>query len=190
MSFNKIIAFEGRDGVGKTSHIQKLRQCLTHKNIPYIATRELADYEPLLSIKNTLLHNQLNAYEELMLIVTARSWHYRNIIHPALKNGQLVIMDRYIDSTFAYQNTIDPEYIQNMHDLIQCPMPNAVFFIQGTPRRMTNSDQIEQRNEDFFQKVEQRYNSRKQKHWYIYDTKDPFDVIQTKIEQDILNLFA
>lgn len=190
MFLNKIIAFEGRDGVGKTSHINHLSQFLTNNNIPHITTRELANYEPLSSIKKIVVSGDLSPMEELLLVTTARSWHWRNVVMPALSANKLVIMDRFIDSTFAYQHAVQPNYIEYMNrEICKCKSPDIVFLIKGEPRRSHKNDAIEHRGDAFFRKVENIYESRVNQSWYVYNTKTPFHSIQCSIEREVMAIF-
>lgn len=101
------ITIEGGEGSGKTTLIQGLKQALEEKGYTVLATREpggtaLGDRirELLLSPSDTL---KIGTLAELFLFLASRSQHLEEIIKPALKRGEIVICDRFNDSTVAYQ---------------------------------------------------------------------------------------
>ncbi len=106
MKSNLFITFEGPEGAGKTTIIQMIAERLAEKNIDVLATREPGGIEIAEKIRTIILnpaHTAMDERTEALLYAAARSQHYFEKVQPALDAGQLVICDRFIDSTLAYQ---------------------------------------------------------------------------------------
>lgn len=106
MKSNLFITFEGPEGAGKTTVIQMIAERLVEKNIDVLATREPGGIEIAEKIRTIILnpaHTAMDERTEALLYAAARSQHYFEKVQPALDAGQLVICDRFIDSSLAYQ---------------------------------------------------------------------------------------
>ncbi len=106
MNSNLFITFEGPEGAGKTTVIQMIAKRLTEKNIDVLATREPGGIEIAEKIRTIILnpeHTAMDERTEALLYAAARSQHYFEKVRPALDAGKLVICDRFIDSSLAYQ---------------------------------------------------------------------------------------
>lgn len=106
MKRNLFITFEGPEGAGKTTVIQKIAERLAEKNIDVLATREPGGIEIAEKIRTIILnpaHTAMDERTEALLYAAARSQHYFEKVQPALDAGKLVICDRFIDSSLAYQ---------------------------------------------------------------------------------------
>ena len=103
----KFITFEGPEGSGKTTQVLLLAKHLKEKGLPVVVTREPGGTEISEKIRNILLDaSNLHLLDrtELLLIVASRAQNTDEVILPALKEGKIVICDRYSDSTLAYQS--------------------------------------------------------------------------------------
>ena len=106
MKCNLFITFEGPEGAGKTTVIQKIAERLEQENIAVLATREPGGIEIAEKIRAVILnpaHTAMDERTEALLYAAARSQHYFEKVRPALEDGKLVICDRFIDSSLAYQ---------------------------------------------------------------------------------------
>ena len=102
----KFITFEGPEGVGKSKQLKLFCKFLEEQKINYFLTREPGGTEISEKIRNIILdkNNSEMADEcEALLYASARAQHISQTILPALNEGKLVLCDRYIDSSFAYQ---------------------------------------------------------------------------------------
>lgn len=102
----KFLVFEGVEGCGKTSQIQRCQEWLQSLNISAIVTREPGGTELGLHLRQLLLEagsTSITDRTELLLYAADRSQHVDQIIKPALAEGKVVLCDRYTDSTIAYQ---------------------------------------------------------------------------------------
>lgn len=106
MNSNLFITFEGPEGAGKTTVIQKIAERLAQENIDVLATREPGGIEIAEKIRTIILdpaHTAMDERTEALLYAAARSQHYFEKVRPALDAGKMVICDRFIDSSLAYQ---------------------------------------------------------------------------------------
>ena len=100
------ITFEGIDGIGKTTIIEKVFDCLYNKHqISVIKTREPGGCKASEKIRKLIYHegNSLKTWTKTLLFLAARYEHFFRVIKPALENKKVVLCDRYCDSTEAYQ---------------------------------------------------------------------------------------
>ena len=100
------ITFEGPDGAGKTTQALKLKEYFTQKGISCLLTREPGGTSIGDKIRDILLDTEnvkMSAKAEVFLYAAARAQLVTQVILPALEEGNVVICDRYVDSSFAYQ---------------------------------------------------------------------------------------
>jgi dTMP kinase len=100
-----LITFEGPEGCGKSTHCSRLKSYLESRGYPVIVTREPGGTLVGGEIREMLLHSEsaIESLTEAFLFAADRSEHVKKIIQPALAEGKVVIADRFIDSTLAYQ---------------------------------------------------------------------------------------
>ncbi|WP_046216581.1 dTMP kinase [Paenibacillus wulumuqiensis] len=99
------IAIEGMDGSGKTSQLERIKQYLAGKGISFLSTREPGGISVSEQIRNVILNvdNHMSGLTECLLYASARREHLIQKVIPAVQSGQLVICDRYVMSSLAYQ---------------------------------------------------------------------------------------
>lgn len=99
------ITFEGTDGCGKTTQLNKIKDFLTQSGFEVVVTREPGDLNIGTKIRDILLHHEgfLSDRSEMFLFLADRSQHVDALVEPAINEGKIVLCDRYIDSTIAYQ---------------------------------------------------------------------------------------
>ncbi len=136
------IVFEGIEGCGKSYQSKKLLNILKKKKISSILTREPGGTRSAESIRSLILKDYFNKgtsekfdkYTDTLLYLAARNEHVLNKILPALQNKKVVICDRFIDSTFAYQvygKNVKKSFIDNIHKLIlRNVKPNLTFVLK------------------------------------------------------------
>lgn len=106
MKPGRFITLEGGEGVGKSTNLQFIRQCLAERDIPLLVTREPGGTPIAEKIRAILLERSdeaLSEQAELLLVFAARAQHIRHVIEPALLRGEWVVCDRFTDATYAYQ---------------------------------------------------------------------------------------
>lgn len=100
------ITFEGPDGSGKTTQIHRLADRLVQEQIPFLLTREPGGTEISDQIRSLILNPQylsLTDKTEILLYAASRSQHVEEKIKPALEEGKIVLCDRFVDASIAYQ---------------------------------------------------------------------------------------
>lgn len=97
------ITFEGIDGAGKTTHISALEQALQARGRTVVRTREPGGTPLAENLRELVLHQDMDALTEALLVFAARRDHVQRVIAPALARGDVVLCDRFADATFAYQ---------------------------------------------------------------------------------------
>ncbi len=102
----RFVTFEGLDGCGKSTQLEKLAATLRGEGVSVVATREPGGTPTGEKIRNVLLDSGtagLSPYAELALMFASRAQHIKEIIQPALASGDVVLCDRFTDSSEAYQ---------------------------------------------------------------------------------------
>ncbi|MES2663820.1 MAG: dTMP kinase, partial [Pseudomonadota bacterium] len=172
MKFGKFIVFEGGEGVGKTTQIQLLKKQLEDKSIPYLITREPGG-TPLAEALRTLFLQGCDGeiplpVSELLMVFAARLQHWTTKIKPSLAQGKIVICDRYMDASYAYQGearglgfqAIDSlrEWMKNNGAELGMPdkiilLDSEVYLGQQRIQTRKNLDRFDQEADVFFNKI-------------------------------------
>lgn len=97
------ISFEGIDGAGKSTHIERLAQAFKGQGRVVTLTREPGGTPLAEQLRQMILNAPMDAMTEALLVFAARRDHIQNVIAPALARGEVVLCDRFTDATFAYQ---------------------------------------------------------------------------------------
>ena len=156
------ITLEGVDGAGKTTQIELLRQIPLAQN--WLFTRNPGGTSFGQKLREILLNDrtcQLHEMAELFLYMADRAQHIHEIIQPALRNGQIVICDRFIDSTLAYQGYgrgLNTELIKQLNKIATSDLkPDLTILFDINPKigleRAKSKDKIEEEGLDFQQKI-------------------------------------
>jgi len=136
------IVFEGVEGCGKSYQSKKLYDKLKKLKVNAILTREPGGTKSSELIRNLILKDyfikdskeKFDKYTDTLLYLAARNEHIINKIKPALQKKKIVICDRFIDSTIAYQvhgKKVDINFINNIHKkILQGITPNIVFVLK------------------------------------------------------------
>lgn len=133
----KFIAFEGCEGVGKSTQLRMLRDFLVARGVAVECTREPGGTETAEMLREIILRREMSAECEAALFAAARSEHIDGLILPALAAGKTVLCDRYVDSSVAYQGFgrgLGRRRVEelNRYALERC-MPDGVVFIDQNP---------------------------------------------------------
>ncbi len=163
------ISFEGIDGSGKTTQLQRLAARLRDSELEVVQTREPGGTRLAEAIRALLLEGTepLDARAELLLFGASRAAHVAQIIRPALDANLWVLSDRFADSSLAYQGAglgLDAEFVLLMNRFATSDLaPKQTFFLDVSPevgleRRAGNGqDRIEARGLDFLAGVRAAY---------------------------------
>lgn len=141
MAFGRFITFEGVDKAGKSTQIDLFCQYLREQHIDVLQTREPGGCPVSESIRGVILDpaNEMGDVCEAMLYAAARGEHVRQVILPALQQGRLVVSDRFVDSSIAYQGfgrQLGYEYVAGLNAAATRGVkPNLTFFLEMDPER-------------------------------------------------------
>ena len=113
------ITLEGGDGSGKTTQAELLREWLTSEGRTVVRTREPGGTDVGVEIREIVLHHEgdIAPRAEALLYAADRAHHVATVVRPALERGDVVIQDRYIDSSVAYQGAgrvLDAEAVRGL----------------------------------------------------------------------------
>lgn len=133
-SRGKFIVFEGIDGSGKTTHLERTADWLRRYNISAITMREPTSSPFGLRLRESASNGRLTPEEESDLFLQDRQWNVQNNILPALNTRKTILQDRYYYSTIAYQGArgLDPEDIRKKNEVF-APRPNLVLLLDLDP---------------------------------------------------------
>jgi dTMP kinase len=134
-----LITFEGIDGAGKSTQIQKLVHALAVMGIEAITLREPGGTTVAEKIRHILLESshEITPIGELLLFSASRAELIQQVVMPALANGKTVILDRFFDSTTAYQGYgrgLDLEMLRSIIAISTCGInPDITFYLDLEP---------------------------------------------------------
>ncbi len=163
------ITFEGLDGCGKSTQMELLAAGLRERDYVVLVTREPGGTALGEAVRDLLLdprYQGMSARAEALLYAAARAHLVSEVIRPALEDGQVVLCDRYLDSSLAYQGHgrgLGNEDITTLNVwATECLMPDLTLFLDlddsiRSGRLAAVPDRLEAENEDFHQRVAEGY---------------------------------
>lgn len=171
MERGKFITFEGCDGCGKSTQLKKLSKYLLDAGVAHVFTREPGGGKISEAIRGILLNGknmEMTDECEALLYAAARVQHLSDRVEPALKAGQLVICDRYVDSSLAYQafaRGLGESFVRQINEYaLKNYLPDVTIFIDLTPeeafarkRGADKNDRLEQAGLAFHRRVYEGY---------------------------------
>jgi dTMP kinase len=195
------ITFEGMEGSGKSTQVGLLGSRLKEEGFDIVATREPGGTrigELIRNITHGRENVDLTVVAEAYLMAAARAQLVREIIAPALKNGKIVIVDRFIDSSLAYQGygrRLGVSIIEQLNkEAIKGLIPDLTIFLDVSPSvgfsRRNGTDKIDRldlQQKDFYERVYDGYNKiiKKDKNRFlVIDSSQPIE----KVAEEIWNI--
>ncbi len=151
------ISLEGVDGAGKTTHIHFIEDYFRTKGLPFYMTREPGGTDLGEKLRLLLLHEQMDALTETMLMFAARCEHIQTIIKPKLAQGITVVSDRFTDATYAYQaggKGVDARSIDVLKSLVQKDLDPDLTFLFDVPVEISIERLKDTRTMDKFEREE------------------------------------
>ena len=147
------ITFEGGEGSGKTTIIKRLAQELLEKGYTPVCTREPGGSKIAEGIRSIILdkaNTEMDYMTEALLYAASRAQHLSEVVVPALNSGKLVICDRYLDSSLAYQGHARALGIDKVYDINLYAtgglLPHLTIFVDIPPQ--VGLDRIKSNNRD------------------------------------------
>ncbi|WP_067064490.1 dTMP kinase [Roseateles chitosanitabidus] len=167
----RFITFEGIDGAGKSTHIERVARHLRQGGAELVQTREPGGTPLAESLRELFLHRDMDGLTEALLVFAARRDHVRNVIAPALAQGHTVLCDRFTDASFAYQGGgrgMDWQVLGTLERWVQEGRePDLTFWFDVDPAvaaqrraQARDADRLEQLDLAFFERVRDAYRRR------------------------------
>jgi dTMP kinase len=210
VSAGKFISFEGLDGCGKTTQMEKLASALRADGLDVLTTREPGGTEIGERVRAVLLDSRtagLDPWAEMGLMFASRAQHIAQVILPAIKAGRWVLCDRFTDSTEAYQGggrQLGSEPVLELHrvlgrglwpDLTILMDSDVAYSVQRARRRnkgasagdAPDENRFERESKAFFERVHERYlkiAEREKNRVVVIDARRSID----EVHQDIVSV--
>lgn len=199
------ITFEGLDGSGKSTQLERVARRLEHHGVAHVVTREpggtpFADLLRELFLRREAA--QVDGLVELMLVFASRRQHLLEVIEPALAAGSTVLCDRFTDSTYAYQGGgrgVQPELIAEADRLATGRRtPDRTLFFDLPPeeaqrrRRGRAADRIDRENLTFYRRVHAAYRERiagAPDRFRLIEAAAPIETVAEAVEEALADLF-
>ncbi|MDQ3981056.1 MAG: dTMP kinase [Actinomycetota bacterium] len=194
------VVFEGGDGSGKSTQMSALVRWLEARGADVVTTREPGGTEIGRRVRDVLLDPDLgdmNPRTEALLYAADRAQHVAQVIRPALEAGKIVVSDRFIDSSLAYQGMARELGLEEVYDISRWAtkglMPDVVFFLSmesrlGLRRIDGDPDRIEKEGSSFHDKVGAAYLELARRYpdrFVVLDANRP----QSEVHQDVVEAF-
>jgi len=201
------VTFEGVEGSGKSYQSERLYKNLKKNNIKCILTREPGGTFSAEKIRQLILKDYFNKnfkekfhkYTDTLLYLAARNEHVQNKIIPSIKNKKIIICDRFVDSTLAYQvygKNINKNFINSIHKhILQGVKPDLTFIlvanISKAMKRLNmrkSKNRYDKFSKNFYSKVQRAFvkiaKSNKKRYIILDNSNDT-----TEVETIIFNKF-
>jgi dTMP kinase len=194
------VAFEGGEGVGKTTQARLVAIWLRELGYDVVSTHEPGATKLGMRLRALLLdtaHAGMSPHCEALLYAADRAEHVAKVIDPALERGAIVITDRYIDSSLAYQGAGRGQAIADIARLNSWATdgrePDLTILLDMDPaaglrRRARSADRLEAEPVDFHRRVRAGFLELariKQEHYLVIDAASPLDQITERIKDRI-----
>jgi dTMP kinase len=189
------IAFEGGEGIGKSTQSQLLKQWLEQEGESVVLSREPGGTDLGIEIRKILLSHstgEISPRAEALLYAADRAHHVFSVIRPALANGQVMISDRYFDSSIAYQGAgriLEPGEVARISRWATESLFPTLTIIIDLPAeiglgRLKSKDRLESQPIAFHERVRQEFLQLAQldpERYFIVDGNQSIDEIHTAI---------
>ena len=198
------ITLEGPEGSGKTSHVPYLVEYLREKGFTVFPTREpggTSISEQIRGILHDLKNAEMHPRTETLLYQAARAQIVEQVIRPRLEAGEIIISDRYFDSTIAYQGYGHQQNLDEVRTLVRyatgCLVPELTILLDidveaGLKRKTQNGaewNRLDAYTIEFHQRVRAGYLEmvkREPRRWVIVDASREWNEVQEELRKVIL----
>jgi dTMP kinase len=185
------ISFEGCEGSGKSTQSKSLYNWLLSKNFKVLLTREPGGTDSAEAIRQILLnkHIKFDDISQLLLHFVSRNEHVNDVIRPHLEQNYIVICDRYIDSTMAYQgygSGINLSLIKDLHkSIINNLIPDLTFVLNVSLEQCLRRIQKKQNTEDRYENLGQEFHKNVAKGFLEITKENPHRCVLVDASQSI-----
>ncbi|MBT5617384.1 MAG: dTMP kinase [Microbacteriaceae bacterium] len=201
------ITFEGGDGSGKTTQIELLKSWLEERGHTVVVTREPGGTDLGNELRDIILHRKgfIAPRAEALLYAADRAHHIHTLVAPALERGDVVVQDRYLDSSVAYQGAgrvLDPTEVRDVSLwATENLMPHLTILLDvpaDVAKQRQDSDEraydrLEAEAEDFHQRVRESYQrlaDAEPERFVVLDGTDSIEEIHHQITQKVATLLS
>ena len=201
------IVFEGIEGCGKSFQSKKLFKNLKKSNFKTLLTREPGGTPSAEMIRNLILKDyfskgqkeKFHKYTDTLLYLAARNEHINNKIYPYIKRKYIVICDRFIDSTIAYQvygKKVPSSFINNIHKVILKKIKPDITFVLKVKTKIAFSRLKKRRHKNRYDKFSKKFYIKAQnsflkiaknkKNYFVLDSSQNTNELEKKIYKIVL----
>lgn len=197
-----LVSFEGTEGSGKSTQLKLLGDYLQKEGYPVTITREPGGTRIGKKIRDLLLspvYQEMAPLTEALLYAADRAQHLYQVITPALKGGQIVLTDRFVDASIVYQGVargLGGELVENLNELVLKGLrPHLTLLLDmdpllGIKRLVEKEDRIESFSISFHEKVRETYlqYARQGERFVILDGSRTLEDLHQLIKGEVLKL--
>ena len=197
------VSFEGGDGVGKSTQVSLLGHHLAALGREVVVTREPGGTPLGLELRQAILHGEdLDPRTEALLYAADRAHHVATLVRPALERGAVVLTDRYLDSSVAYQGTgrgLGADEVERL-SLWAAPglLPNVTVLLDldppvGLARLTGDPDRLESAGADFHRRTREAFLARAAQdpgRWLVLDAAQPAEVVAAQVRERLAPFLA
>jgi dTMP kinase len=201
------ITLEGPEGSGKTSHLPPLVEFMREKGLTVFPTREPGGTsigEQIREVLHSLKNAEMHPHTETLLYQAARAQFVEEVVKPRLSAGEIVISDRYADSTLAYQGYGHQQDLQQVRSLVAYAtgglVPDLTVLLdldveiglaRGAQRRASGGEwnRLDAYQLEFHRRVRKGYLElvkREPKRWVVVDASQPWEQVQEALRTVIV----
>ena len=198
----KLITLEGMDGAGKSTHISTIIALLKKKQLEVVSTREPGGTILGEQLRTLLLHTEMHAETETLLMFAARREHISQVIAPALARGAYVVSDRFTDATYAYQcgaKGVLQSKIEQLELWVQGDLQPNLTLLFDVPAEVSLQrlslarapDKFERENLAFFKKLREAYLNRARSNpvrFCVINANQTLDIVKKLVEKAIATI--
>ena len=198
------VAFEGGERAGKSTQVTRLGAHLAASAVPHLLTREPGGNPAAEAIRDVVLHPRyagLDVRAEALLFAAARGEHVRAVVLPALQRGEVVVTDRYLDSSVAYQGVargLGRDVIEGLSLWATGGLvPDLTVVLDVDERtglgRVGEPDRLEAESEQFHATVRRAFlglAARAPHRYLVIDAGEPVDAVAAEVSARIDALLA
>lgn len=187
------IAFEGIDGCGGTTQCNMVKDYLKKLDLKVYTTQEPSSNEIGVILRKFLRDSNIHPSTDALLFAADRSHHFFNEIKPKLEENYIVLSDRFLESSIAYQaaqsNKISIEWIKSLNKFVEKPQITIILDISPETSLARKGDQELEKFEEksFLKKVREIYLQRaKQEDFYVINSEKRVEVVHKEIQEVIM----
>lgn len=187
------IAFEGIDGCGGTTQCKLLEEYLRTKNLKVYKTQEPSSNEIGVLLRKYLKDSNIHPSTDTLLFAADRSHHFFNDIKAKLEENYIVISDRFLESSIAYQaaqsDEISIEWVQTLNKFVEKPEITFILDISPETSLERKGDQELEKFEEnkFLKKVREIYLKRaRQEDYYVINSEESIEKVQKNVQEIVM----